>query len=167
MANSSSIDRHPTALRCCNDADLTELMTWFETGANCEIWGGPNFEFPFTTETFRRDTRWASVDSFSFDDDLGRLLGFGQIHEKIGRIHITRIVIRRGERGAGLGSTLLNGLLEKGAERFPGKEYSLYVNKDNDGALSCYRKAGFSVVERPLEDAGFDDCIFMVRSCLS
>lgn len=166
MSNTSTFEQQPAALRCCNEADLTELMTWFETREHCEMWGGPNFEFPFTAETFRRDTRWASVNSFGFDDDLGRLLGFGQIHEKFGRIHITRIVIRRGNRGGGLGSALLNGLLENGAKKFPGKEYSLYVNCDNDRAFSCYRKAGFSVAESPIEDAGFDDCVFMVRSRL-
>ena len=148
----------PMKFRRADIKDIPELMRWFDSAASCKLWGGPNFEYPFTLDTFYRDLRWFSIDSFSLAAPGGELLGFGQVYEKLDRRHLARIVTHPGYRGKGYGRMLLRRLIGEA----PDREYSLYVYEHNTTALSCYRSMRFQRSSRPAEDIGFDDCLFMV-----
>ena len=149
-------------LRKARKSDIQELMTWFDTAESCRSWGGPRFEFPFTTESFCRDSRWSDLDSFSLVDDSDRLLGFGQFYEKLNRVHLARIAVDPKRRGAGHGTVLMQELFVAGTTLLSHKEFSLYVYSDNAAAIACYRGVGFKEVPAEEENEGLKDCLFMV-----
>lgn len=142
--------------------DISKLMQWIDSAASCNIWGGPTFEYPFTFDTFQRDMKWSSIDSYSLVDEQDELIGFGQLYEKLNRCHLARIIINPERRGNRHSTTLLTSLIDEGRKSHPEKECSLYVYKHNTVALHCYRGMGFRDYSLPAEDTGFDDCIFMV-----
>ncbi len=150
------------SLRRARKTEISELMGWFDTATSCTLWGGPSFEFPYTTDTFYRDLKWSSIKSFSWVNDNGKLIGFGQLYEKLGRTHLARLVVNPNYRGKGFGTRLLHNLIEEGARIFSHDENSLYVDHGNTTAISCYQSAGFRSTDRPEEDKGFEDCLFMV-----
>jgi hypothetical protein len=55
------------------DDDFEKLMTWFPDAASVDLWGGPNFRYPFT-------------------DASGQLAAFGQSYERTGRGHLARLI---------------------------------------------------------------------------
>ena len=36
---------------------LQQMMAWFPDAEGCTVWGGPDFRYPFTEETFVTDSR--------------------------------------------------------------------------------------------------------------
>ena len=148
-------------LRRAVATDIAELMNWFDSVESCRQWGGPNFEFPYTEESFFRDIKWQQMDSYSLEQDPGELLGFGQIYAKLGRSHLARLVIHPANRAQGLGNMLVKMLLEKGSEN--GQQSSLYVLENNCAAISCYQRAGFKFAAQPKDDDVPPECLFMVR----
>ena len=128
---------------------LRELMTWFPDQHGCAAWGGPNQRFPFTEASFRADTRWGVVPSYSLLGDGGELLGFGQYYPRVGRCHLARLAIARDRRGAGLGGRLVRGLCEIGCAALAVDECSLFVMVDNAPAVRLYEKHGFVTVPYP------------------
>lgn len=153
--------------RRADTTDISELMQWFDSPENCKLWGGPEFEYPFTAETFFRDLKWSSIDSYSLVDASGEVVGFGQVYDKLNRHHLARIVINPKHRGKGHGAELLASLIGEGRNADPQKEYSLYVYKRNSVAIRCYRGVGFEEHALPTDDAGFDNCVFMVLKPVS
>ena len=148
-------------LRRAVEADVSELMNWFDSKESCQQWGGPKFEFPYTVNSFLRDIHWGQLDSYSMKEDTGAFLGFGQIYEKMGRVHLARLVINPASRAQGLGYKLVKMLIEKGTEI--GQQSSLYVMENNSTAISCYKRAGFEIAELPKDDDIPLRCLFMVR----
>ncbi|MCB1037221.1 MAG: GNAT family N-acetyltransferase, partial [Acidobacteria bacterium] len=92
---------------------LEELASWFQDVDSCRQWGGPNFRFPFSAETFRADLRWGEMASWSLCED-GRLAAFGQYYERRGRCHLARLAVAPADRGRGLGTLLVEELSRRG-----------------------------------------------------
>ena len=149
-------------LRRAQESDITELMSWFETAASCQTWGGPAFEYPYTRDSFVRDLHWPGMDSFVLTDESDEVSGFGQFYEKYSRVHLARIVVNANSRGSGNGVRLVQGLVEEGVKKLTHREASLYVYKDNEAAIACYQRAGFVEAAHPVADENFQDCFFMV-----
>ena len=144
------------------DADFDQLMTWFPSAEAISVWGGPNFRYPFTGETFREDCRWPGMESRALRAH-DELLAFGQFYERLGRINLARLAVSPGRRGEGLGSRLVRALLEEAPNYVNGDEYSLYVLRDNLPALRCYESVGFEVVNYPDGEPWADTCYYMTR----
>ena len=53
---------------------LTELMQWFPDAGSCAVWGGPQFRWPFTPQSFRADARIGELPSRMLIDDAGHAL---------------------------------------------------------------------------------------------
>ena len=87
--------------------------------------------------------------SFSLRDPGGERVGFGQLYERIGRINLARLVVREEQHGQGAGKRLIELLLMAGPPRFPCREYSLFVYRDNETALNCYKSMGFKIASYP------------------
>ena len=142
-------------------------MTWFDTADRCRLWAGPNFVYPFDDASFLRDLQWTSRHSFSLVDDDDALLGFGQLHDRFRRIHLSRLAIAPDRRGRGLGKTLLRDLIRAGESRFGYDECALYVYEHNVAAVACYSALGFKPVAPPERVAGLEECLYMVRGTTS
>ena len=73
-----------------------------------------------------------------------RHTGYGYVDDAIPEL---TLAVARGERGRGVGTDILNGLIESARELdLPG--LSLSVEDGNAGARKLYEKAGFTVVGR-------------------
>ena len=143
-------------------ADVEALMQWFPGQDDVVTWGGAAFRYPFTRESFFEDIHWGKMASFrlSTGEDFA---GFGQLYELDGRIHLARLIVRPDMRGRGVGTRLVEKLIEAGSELFAGDECSLFVLRENTAACECYKSLGFEVGEYPSNTPYADICHFLTR----
>ena len=145
-------------------ADIDELMDWFPEAEDINIWGGPDFRYPFTRSTFFEDIHWGRMASFSLRNSAGHLAAFGQLYDREGRIHLARLIVSRDMRGQGVGKRLIAELMAKGASLFDCDEYSLFVFQRNIAAFKCYESMGFVVSDYPDKMPYADVCYYLIRS---
>lgn len=150
-------------LEPATEADLGALMGWFETERDVKIWGGPEFRYPCTRETFLHDTRWKEMATFALREPSGEMVGFGQLYDRIGRINLARLIVRSDQRGKGLGKTLIAKLLDAGPRLLPLQEFSLFVYRYNTPALECYKSMGFEINDYPENHALAGEALYLTR----
>ena len=150
-------------LERANEADIESLMTWFETGFDVKVWGGPKFRFPFTRESFFEDVHFRDMATFVLWDSGNAMVGFGQLYNRHERINLARLVVRKDRRGQGLGKALIEELMRAGASLLPLAEFSLFVYRDNTPALECYKAMGFGIRDYPEEDPLADKAFYLTR----
>ena len=156
-------ERDGWSLSEATEGDLQELMSWFPDARSVLEWGGPDFRFPFTQETFRDDCHWGRMAAFRLTDPDGAFAGFGQLYKRYGRINLARLVAHPSMRGRGVGKKLVGLLLEVGPKLLPCKEFSLFVLRDNIMALECYRSMGFVIRDYPSDGPLPDQCYYLTR----
>lgn len=144
---------------------LRQMMAWFPDAASCAVWGGPEFRYPFTEATFVADSRCESLPTWSLLGDDGTLLGFGQYYDRAGRCHLARLVISPYRRGEGLGTRLIDGLIELGAPALRASECSLFVSRTNRAAARLYERLGFALAPYPDGSSPLPGSDYMVASC--
>ncbi len=146
-------------------AQLPELMSWFPNAAALRIWGGPDFRFPSTPETFRQDSKIDDLDTWSLVAEGGALAAFGQCYLRAGRCHFGRVGVSPRLRGGGLGTRLLCEMAREGLAKFGARELSLFVRRDNEAAHRLYLRLGFR--EAPYPDPAFmTDSRYMIARSL-
>ncbi len=143
-----------------DQSHLKGVLQWFPDETSCRMWAGPKFRYPYSDESLKEDLRLNENYSFVLLDDIN-VVGFGQLFEKFGRIHLARLATQPRRRGEGLGRKLIENLLRVGPECIRSEEYSLNVYSDNFVAISCYQSFGFVSIDSPERHGGFDDCLFM------
>lgn len=150
-------------LEDADDAVVDTLIEWLPDQRSVNIWGGPEFRYPYTRESFLEDCHWGEMESLALRDAEGRLAGFGQVYERHGRINLARLIAHPERRGQGIGKRLVDRLMRHGAALLPCDEFSLYVYRDNLPAYHCYKALGFDIDEYPQEDPLADVCYYMTR----
>lgn len=141
--------------------DISELMDWFPSKEAVRAWGGPQFAYPFTRESFLEEIRWPRMKSFSLRSPDGALAAFGQLYRRKGRIHLARLAVVPDLRGRGIGKRLIRLLMAEGRGSYGDRDYSLFVLRGNRRARRCYASLGFVVSDYP-DDMPFGDiCEFM------
>ena len=73
------------------------------------------------------------------------IVGFAGIWRAYDDIHITNIVTRKDKRNTGIGSKMLEKLIQL-SKKSNFKELTLEVNEKNKQAISMYSKFGFSII---------------------
>jgi ribosomal protein S18 acetylase RimI-like enzyme len=144
-------------------ARLPQLMRWFPDGASVRQWGGPDFRFPFTEETFRKDVRLDDVPAWEIVSTDGALLAFGRYYLRLGRCHLAFLAVAPEMRGRGIGLKLVEELCAEGARNLSFDEYSLFVWQDNAVAVALYRKLGFIEAPYPEPSSGLAGMAYMIR----
>ena len=150
------------SLDATTEADIEELMTWFTDAESVNLWGGPEFRFPFTRETFDEDCRLEKMDSYSLRDE-GTLAAFGQSYERYGRGHLARLISNPARRRTGAGRQLIRMITRSLDERFGYDEYSLFVYRHNTPAYELYLSLGYTVVDYPDDAKMADKCYFLTK----
>ena len=145
------------------EPDLDELMSWFGSQDETDIWAGPGFRFPFTKTTFRKDCHWGAMPGFRLNSPEGQFAAFGQMYRRYGRINLARLVVNPALRGQGVGKRLVGMLIEVGPALFEGDEFSLFAYRHNEAALGCYRSMGFVVRDYPEGARMADLCYYLTR----
>ena len=123
-------------LSTVNDEYLIELMSWFTTESELNQWSGPNFEYPFTLESFKRDLRLNALSS---------------------------LVVSPSARGKGVIAQLISALTVSGKKLLGVNSSSLFVMADNQSAIQAYQKAGFSLSTYP-EKIPLENCLYMTSA---
>ena len=142
-------------------AHLLQMMSWFPSGESCRVWGGPEFRFPFTAETFRADCH-LELPSFALLDAGGELCGFGQYYLRARRCHLARLVIAPAHRGRGLGTELIDRLAQAGRAALGVEHCSLFVSSANPSAMALYQRLGFAPSDQPA-DPTLPGARYMIR----
>ena len=138
-------------------------MTWFPDARSVDIWGGPEFRFPFTRESFVEDCRIDIMDTYALRDPDGQLAAFGQSYVRDGRGHLARLIVNPDMRRRGAGSMLIELIIASLEGRRAFDEYSLFVYRDNAPAYRCYVSLGFTVTDYPEDAVMADKCYFLTR----
>lgn len=145
-------------------AQLPELATWFDDADSLRTWGGTEFRFPFTPETFREDSKVDEIASFALAD--ASLAAFGQCYLRIGRCHFGRLAVSPRRRGQGFGTRLIRELTDWGLGEFGPRELSLFVNRNNVDAIRLYQRLGFADSTYPEPTPFMANSIYMLAGRL-
>ncbi len=152
------------SIRPFEAAQLPDLMSWFSDRESCQVWGGPEFRFPFTEASFREDAKLDSLPSWVLVCDDGTLAGFGQCYLRVGRCHVGRLAIAPALRGRGFGGTLVRELCQWGRAEFGVESCSLFVMPTNVQARLLYERLGFIQAPYPEPSPELQSFIYMVAS---
>lgn len=145
------------------DPEIDNVMTWFPDAESVNIWGGPNFRFPFTSKTFREDCKLDLMQSWVLRDAEGRLAAFGQVCNREDRGHLARLVSNPALRRHGAGRKLIEMIITSLENTCEYDECSLFVFRDNTPAYQCYLSLGFVVQEYPEGAPMPEKCYFLTR----
>jgi ribosomal protein S18 acetylase RimI-like enzyme len=158
------MDNLPVQLIEATKAHLPQIMTWFTTEHSCRVWGGPEFRFPFTAETFLADSALTRLPSYALIRESAELCGFGQFYLRAGRCHLSRLAVAPAHRGRGLGTQLIERLLREGKKKLGVTQSSLFVHDTNTSAIALYERLGF--MRCPYPDPGLEipNCYYMTLS---
>ena len=150
-------------LQTATDEDIDTVMSWFPDAGSVNLWGGPEFRYPFTDATFREDCRIGLMDSYCLRNPAGDLAAFGQSYERDGRGHLARLVSNPELRGTGAGKRLISMIIEALAAQHDYDEYSLFVFRHNEPAYRCYLASGFVVQDYPDGAPLPEECYFLIK----
>ena len=160
-----ALDSLPIQLIPATQVHLLEIMPWFPTAYSCRIWGGPEFRFPFTLETFLADSKLATIASYALIEGAAEVAAFGQFYSRVGRCHLCRLAVAPDRRGRGLGAQLIEALLREGKKALDATEGSLFVHGNNATAITLYKRLGFVFSTYPEPGFHIPDSHYMVSPC--
>ena len=135
-------------------------MDWFRDAETTARWGGPEFRFPFTAESFIQACRWPDIASYVLVRN-DSILGFGQFYARYEHIHFARIAVSPHHRRQGTGKQLMLTLMAQASKIMFAREFSLFVMRDNDAACSLYRSLGFQETDFPAGAPMQEICYYM------
>lgn len=151
-------------LAAAGAGDWDAIMTWFPDAASVDVWGGPDFRYPFTRQSFIEDCRIDVMDPYVLISPDGDRAAFGQSYERAGRGHLARLVVNPRLRRQGAGKRLVEMIIASLEERHAYDEYSLFVYRHNAPAYRCYLSLGFTVTDYPEDAEMADKCFFLTRA---
>jgi len=136
-------------LSLATTAQQASLMRQFQSATAVKQWGGEGFRLPLQSKSFLEQLQLPDTQSFALWDQQDKMLAFGQVCNRFERIHLARLLVLPQFRGRQLSQSLISGLTAAGLQRWPGREASLFVFRNNHIALRCYQKLGFIPTKQP------------------
>lgn len=127
------------------------------------MWGGPQFRYPVTQETFLADVKLSELKSYSLINEANELIAFGQYYLRVGRCHLGRLAVTPKQRAKGFGKLLIHKLMGMGCDELKVKESSLFVYELNTYAVEVYKRLGFELTPYP-EYIPIEHCLYMVKA---
>lgn len=138
-------------IRPATPNDLVTVLSWVPTAEALRLWGGPLLSFPPSVSQTWRDIAATDGNSFTFVDENGRLMGFGQALQRDAQtIHLARIILAPETRGQGWGRHFLESLMQMAVTRHQATRFTLNVYRDNLAAQALYRRCGFVLSAQPV-----------------
>ena len=150
-------------LRLARNEDLNTVIAWIRDKEACKRWAGPLVRFPLTLQSLKKDIEFSEDNTFVMLNDVGELLGLGQLLQKENnRIHMARVIVSPGQRAKGFGELLCRLLIDEGIKRCAKVYFTLNVYSDNTTALKLYQKLGFKPQPAASDPPPDKDVIHMV-----
>jgi len=148
-------------------AHIKLLMSWFNNEKELVSWGGPQFHYPFTAQSFQDDLRLTELSSYVLLSKATpyhqeQLLAFGQFYSRLNKCHLGRLVVNPKNRGQGVATQLVTQLINIGQAELATSSSSLFVYPDNHSAVRSYQKLGFEFAEYP-EEMNMNGCLYMIK----
>jgi len=143
-------------------AMIDTLRAWFDSEEAVTNWGGPDFRFPFSRESFRQDCRWPELNSYALLDESNTIVGFGQFYPSNNYVRIARIGVNPDSRQRGYGRLLMLMLMTEGRRVLGLSDCCLFVMKDNVAASALYHSLGFEIADFPVDARLANVCEFMI-----
>ena len=100
------------------------------------------FTTPWSFDSLFADICLNSSTVYLVAEKAGETVAYGGMWVIFGECHITNIAVKKQARGQGLGTRLLNELIDI-ARKAEAELMSLEVRQSNEGAIRLYEKAGF------------------------
>jgi ribosomal protein S18 acetylase RimI-like enzyme len=144
------------------EAHVLQIMPWFPTEHSCHVWGGREFRFPFTAETFLADSKLTSLSSYALIGESAELYGFGQFYLRVGRCHLARLAVAPAHRSRGLGTQLIEMLQREGKKTLGVTQSSLFVHLTNTSAIALYERLGFTRSPYPEPGVANPNSLYMI-----
>ena len=139
---------------------VRQMMPWFHNDAEIRQWSGPNFRYPYDATSFIADLQLTTLASYCLMDGE-QLVAFGQFYERLGRLHLARLVVAPNFRQLGMSKHLITSLIEEGRQQLSTRQVSLFVLTQNVPALKCYQALGFKPKDYP-NGMPIPDCLYLV-----
>lgn len=138
-------------LRSYEPADFSAIQNWITDERIHALWSGGHMPLPLTANAFavklmQGYAQW-NDEAFVYADEHEQPAGFAvcSITPENHRAHIKYVIVNPLLRGSGIGTSmielLLNRLFDTGIVRF----VTLNVFDINTSAIRCYQKAGFRI----------------------
>lgn len=142
-------------LRRFSPQDTASIISWPQSIKEARWWAGPQTSWPIPTETVQRWHADPDVHPYMLSN-RATLLGYGELWVDASEqeVELARLIVRPEQRGQGLGVSLVRLLLEE-AKRTDYPRAFLRLFPDNHPAITCYRRAGFTVVS-PADQQSFN-----------
>jgi [ribosomal protein S18]-alanine N-acetyltransferase len=129
-------------LRPMRSADLPAVLALEEELFAPDTWTAAMYR----DELSRPDSRVYLVAVDAAREDDGELVGYAGLIAYDDEAHVSTIAVARSRQGQGIGSRLLDALLEEADRRSP--VVILEVRADNELAQGLYRRRGFTEIGR-------------------
>jgi len=141
-------------LRTYKDNDAKEILKWIKNEREFRLWSADRYQsYPITEKEINDNYLRSSEDNnfypLTLEDD-GKIIGHLILRNPNENEDIVRmgfIIVDNTIRGKGYGKLLINLAIKYAKEKLNAKEINLGVFTNNDGALHCYQKVGFEIVD--------------------
>ncbi len=142
-------------LRRFSPQDAASVLAWPQSLTEARWWAGPQTSWPIPPEAFQRWHDDPDAHPYILGD-RATPLGYGElwIDAAEREVELARLIVAPGQRGQGVGASLVRLLLDE-ARRTGYPRAFLRVFPDNQAAISCYLRAGFTPVS-PAEQQSFN-----------
>jgi ribosomal protein S18 acetylase RimI-like enzyme len=151
--NPKKPDGNALHLRRFLPRDAVSVITWPQSPLEARWWAGA--DWPLPPDVFQRWHADPDVHPYVLSDGTTPL-GYGELWvDKVEQeVELARLIVAPEHRGQGFGVALVGFLLEE-ARRTDYPRAFLRVVPDNHIAMSCYLRAGFTLLS-PAEQQSFN-----------
>lgn len=133
--------------------DWKYLKKWISNEAELIQFAGQIFSFPIDKSQIEIYLSDSSRTVFKIQDKNKKSIGIAEIshvNDKVGKL--ARILIgEKSMRGKGIGTELMNKLIDFGFNNLKKEKIILNVYTWNIEAIKCYEKVGFSKTNKPIK----------------
>lgn len=132
-----------------SESDFDRLINWIDSKEALVQFAGPIFQFPITKVQLRAYVEMKDKEPYKVilnenDEVIGHCeINLGNQFPRLSRI----LIGAENNRGKGIGRAIVKEMVLKIQDKFPGKPIDLNVFAWNTGAIRCYEKAGFTIID--------------------
>jgi len=133
--------------------DWKYLKNWISNEAELIQFAGQFFSFPIDEDQVENYLSDPNRTVFKIQNEKKKSIGIAEIsHVNDNVAKLARILIgEKSMRGKGIGTELMNKLIEYGFNNLKKERIILNVYSWNTGAIKCYEKVGFSQTDKPIK----------------
>ena len=140
-------------LRTYKEDDAKEILSWIKNEREFRLWSADRYEkYPALpsdiNNNYLRGKETSNFYPFTLEDE-GKIIGHLILRNPVDNKDIIRlgfIIVDSSIRGKGYGKLLIKEAVKYAKEKLDAKEINLGVFTNNEGALQCYKSAGFKII---------------------